>query len=205
MFFFPRGRQCWPRRKLPRQPKRLSIFRNTSRQPFEVKRPNGNERPMKEAWELECRAYEVRAHRARTVRNFGSDLVEIYGGHAEITRVGVLCGLRVLQPVDKASGIALDPSQDFSVLRNLLLKHKPFLAVYEFPCTLWSIIQHINYDRATLEAMRKEQTLRISEMVKTIQLVHMKYGGHFLLQNPAQLTPPFGSILRFRNSMPYRA
>ncbi|OLP93808.1 hypothetical protein AK812_SmicGene24243 [Symbiodinium microadriaticum] len=73
----------------------------------------------------------------------------------------------------------------FATLRELLLKHKPFLTVYEFPCTLWSNVQHLNYDQATLDTMRQGQLGWIKEMVKTIQVVHQAYGGHFLLENPA--------------------
>ncbi|CAE7806594.1 RE1, partial [Symbiodinium necroappetens] len=150
-----------------------------------LKRVLGNEKSMLDAWQLEQRAYAVRAQRARSTRVFGSDLIEVYGGNAEITRVGLLHALRVLQPVDKIYGHDLSTGNDFETLRNLLLKHRPFLVIFEFPCTLWSNIQHLNYDKLTLDELRAKQLCSIREMCKTIRAIHEAYGGHFLLENPA--------------------
>ncbi|CAE7560935.1 GIP [Symbiodinium sp. CCMP2456] len=150
-----------------------------------AKRVRGNERALADAWNLEKRAYEYRAHRAREVRRYRSDIVEIYGGHAEITYEALAQGLRVLQPVDQIHGISLCTPADFSTLRSLLLKHKPFVTVFEFPCTLWSNAQYLNYDQATLDQMRASQTSWIKGMVDTIFALHADFGGHFILENPA--------------------
>ncbi|CAE7214864.1 unnamed protein product [Symbiodinium necroappetens] len=150
-----------------------------------LKRVHGNEKALLDAWKLEQRAYEVRTQKARSARVFGSDLIEIYGGNAEITRVGLHQALRVLQPIDKVYGYDLDTGKDFEALRKLLLKHRPFLVIFEFPCTLWSNIQRLNYDKLMLEDLRAKQLSSIREMCKTIRTVHDGYGGHFLLENPA--------------------
>ncbi|CAE7889819.1 RE1 [Symbiodinium microadriaticum] len=150
-----------------------------------AKRIRGNERAMREAWKMENQAYEQRVHTARKLRKHAADLVEIYGGHAEITHVALDQDMRVLQPVDQVHGLSLDKPADFDALRSLLLKHKPFLTVFEFPCTLWSNVQHLNYDQATLHQLRMGQNSWIKGMVDTILAVHSDYGGHFLLENPA--------------------
>ena len=149
------------------------------------KRVRGNEKSLSEAWHLEHRVYEHRVLQARAFRKYGTDIVEIYGGNAEITRAALDQGLRALQPVDVKYGLTLQTSRDFDALRTLLLKHKPFLAVFEFPCTLWSNVQHLNYDQAALDKLRAGQLLWIKEMVNTIAAIHADYGGHFLLENPA--------------------
>ena len=150
-----------------------------------LKRVRGNEKAMHALWQAEARMYLARTAQARKHRSYKTDLIEIFGGHAEITRVALQQGLRAVQPVDQVYGVKLGTSADWNQLRSLLAQHRPFLIVYEIECTLWSNIQNLNYDQVTLEALRHTQDLSIREMVRTICECHETFGGHFLLENPA--------------------
>ena len=136
-------------------------------------------------WNTEARIYLSRTEQARKARVYKVDVIEVYGGHAEITREALRVGLRALQPVDDVYGIHLRTKASYEQLRLLIKKHKPFLVIYEIECKLWSNIQYLNYDVETLKQLRRAQDLAISEMVKTIMEAHQEYGGHFLIENPA--------------------
>ena len=153
--------------------------------PGVVKRVLGNERGIRSAWQVELQVYENRAQRARRMRQYRSDVLEVYGGHAEITACALRSGLRALQPVDQVYGLSLDADADFDRLKACVLQHRPYLLVYEIPCTAWTNIQNLNYPPAELQALRATQGKAISRMVDTILTASQHYGGHFLLENPA--------------------
>ncbi|CAE7823434.1 DNMT3A [Symbiodinium sp. CCMP2456] len=153
--------------------------------PGMIKSVLGNQRAVRSMWLVEQEVYLNRARQARSMRNFRSDLLDIYGGKAEITAQALRAGLRALQPVDKVYGWELRRKSDYANLENLVLRHRPYLLVYEIPCTAWSNIQHLNYPRAELQALRDQQDQSIKRMVRLIQKVKHTYGGHFLLENPA--------------------
>ncbi|CAE7864917.1 unnamed protein product, partial [Symbiodinium necroappetens] len=149
--------------------------------PGMIKRVLGNQRAVRSMWLVEQEVYLNRARRARSMRNFRSDLLEIYGGNAEITAQALRVGLRALQPVDKVYGWELRRKSDYDQLENLVLRHRPYLLVYEIPCTAWSNIQ----PREELQVLRDQQDQAIKRMVHLIQKAKSTYGGHFLLENPA--------------------
>ena len=93
-------------------------------------------------------------------------------------------GLRVLQPVDMVYNLKLEGPKDYELLRDLLLRHRPFLTIYEIPCTAWSRIQHLNYDQCELQKLQQQQSAAVEAMVQTILALH-KEGCHFLIENPA--------------------
>ena len=53
------------------------------------KRLLGNARSMHEAWVTELKVYELRARKARAMRRYGVDVIEVYGGHAGITEAAL--------------------------------------------------------------------------------------------------------------------
>ena len=131
----------------------------------------------------EAKVYQHQAERARALRHHRCDLVEIYGGFANISAEGLQQGLRVLQPIDKVHGINIESKSDHQQLRRLLHQHRPFLTVWEIRCDPWSRIQHLNYDHDELEELRQQHRLALREMAETI--VELYYlGCHFPLENP---------------------
>ena len=147
------------------------------------KRLLGDIKSMRQWLTMETRAYESHVLRARLVRRYKCDVVEIYGGFANITAEAISRGLKALQPVDKVYGIPLNSRADHERLRGFLLKHRPFLVIWEFRCDPWSRIQHLNYDSVALERLREEQRESLEEGAKTIEALHRE-GCHFLIENP---------------------
>ena len=150
-----------------------------------IKRLLGNQRAVHSMWLVERDVYQQRTRQAREMRRFLVDLLEIYGGTAEITAQALQAGLRALQPVDRVYGLNLQSRSDFDKLEALVLRHRPYLLVYEIPCTAWSNIQHLNRAPHELQALRDQQGLAIQRMVRLIKKARQAYAGHFLLENPA--------------------
>ena len=147
------------------------------------KRLLGTIKAVRQCLNVEAQLYQQQAALAQNLRKHRCDLVEIYGGFANITAEGIAHGLRVLQPVDKVHGIDLDTKKDHEILRRLLRQHKPFLVIWEIRCDPWPRIQHLNYTAEQLEKLRDEHRLALREMAKTICELHLE-GCHFLLENP---------------------
>ena len=95
------------------------------------KRLLGTIKAVRQCLNVEAQLYQQQAALAQNLRKHRCDLVEIYGGFANITAEGIAHGLRVLQPVDKVHGIDLDTKKDHEMLRRLLRQHKPFLVIWE--------------------------------------------------------------------------
>ena len=145
------------------------------------KRLLGNVRALRQVLNMEAEVYLNRAQAARRLRNYKADIVEVCGGHAEITHQAPRHGLRALQPVDRRYDIELLKQRDHVGLRQLLHKWKPFLTVWEIACTLWSNVQRLNYTAEEIHLLRKTQDLEVKEMCKTITEL-VSEGGHFLLE-----------------------
>ena len=165
------------------------------------KRLLGNAKALREVWLSEMKVYELRTRRARSMRQYGVDVVEVYGGHAGITEAALQRGLRVLQPVDAIYDLKLHGPRDYNLLQELLLRYRPFLTIYEIPCTAWSRVQHLNYDHQELQQLRQRQQGAIEAMVKTILALHRE-GCHFLIENPAGTTFWDHPALRRLRSVP---
>ena len=73
------------------------------------------------------------------------DVVELFGGHAEISYQGWKQGWLALQPIDKIYGTDLfEPEQRRGCL-EMIEQQQPRLAILEFPCTYWSQLTRTNY------------------------------------------------------------
>ena len=140
---------------------------------------------LRQVWTVESEVYANRTARARRLRHHHVDLIEVYGGKAEISHQAIKAGLRVLQPIDRIYGIHLDKKDDFRKVRDHVLRWKPYLTIYEIACTLWSQVQNLNYTAEQLKILRATQDESIQEMVNTIVENYYQNGGHFLLENPA--------------------
>ena len=137
-------------------------------------------------------ARDVMAQKAASSRwprkRFGYDIVEIFGGTSMISiRAGKVWGLRVLQPIDIRFGINLRQRSARRWLMRTLDKLNPRLAVVEFPCTPWSILQrNVNYkdDPEGLIHLQEEDRpfLKLTEQIFESQ---RRRGGHALAENPA--------------------
>ena len=86
------------------------------------------------------------------MRRHRCDLLEVYGGFANISIEGIKQGLKVAQPIDKVHGVAIETKADHEHLRQLLRRHRPFLTVWEIRCDPWSHIQHLNYTAEQLKS-----------------------------------------------------
>ena len=147
------------------------------------KRLLGNIKSVRQWLTMEANIYQTNVKRAHRLRRRKCDLVEIYGGFANISAEGLSRGLRVTQPVDQVHGVQLDSVRDHVELRRFLLQLLPFLSIWELRCDAWSRIQHLNYSEAELKQLQDEQKLAVREMVKTVLALHAE-GCHFLLENP---------------------
>ena len=80
-------------------------------------------------------------------RTFGYDIIEIFGGTSMISlRAGRNWGLKVLQPIDIRYGVDLRQRKWRRWLLRKLDAWNPRLAIVEYPCTVWSILQrNCNY------------------------------------------------------------
>ena len=137
-------------------------------------------------------ARDVVAQRAATSRwpkrHFRHDIVEIFGGTSMISIRAVKgWGLRVLQPIDIRYGIDLRSRAARRWLMQKLDKWNPRLAVVEFPCTFWSILQsNVNYkDRPEELEILQEAERPFIRLVKEIFVDQRRRGGHALAENPA--------------------
>lgn len=101
------------------------------------KRLRGNCRQVHEIWQVESKIYAQQVRRARAMRSYQYDVVEIFGGMSNITVEALQCGLRALQPVDMVHGVKLDDRKDYKVLTKLLKERRPFLVVWEIIMNPW--------------------------------------------------------------------
>ena len=147
------------------------------------KRLLGNVKSVRQWLTMEAQAYENMAGRAQALRHHRCDLVEIYGGFANISVEGIKRGLRVVQPVDHVHGIGLEKRADHEMLRTCLLRLKPFLTVWEPRCDPWSNIQHLNYTPEELEKLQQAELFHVREICKTIKQL-LPFDCHFLIENP---------------------
>ncbi|CAK9046745.1 unnamed protein product, partial [Durusdinium trenchii] len=120
--------------------------------------------------------------------NFRFDLIEVFGGSSMVTIRGTtLWRMRALQPLDILYGVDL---RQRSMRRWLLqnLKKTPVrLAIVEYPCTPWTILQrNVNYkDKPEELEARQERDRPFLKLTEDIFSVQVQNGGHALRENPA--------------------
>lgn len=121
-------------------------------------------------------------------RKFNYDLIEIFGGTSMISlRGGYAWGLRVMQPIDIRYGVDLRKRVCRRWLMRKLDEWNPRLAVVEFPCTPWSILQkNCNYkhDPDGL-AQLQEADRPFLKLTKDIFESQRRRHGHAMAENPA--------------------
>eukprot|EP00435_Cladocopium_sp_Y103_P039387 s1919_g10.t1 len=147
------------------------------------KRLRGNCRQVHDIWQVEAKIYAQQAQRARVMRSYHYDVVEIFGGMSNITVEALQCGLRALQPVDVVHGVKLDDKKDYKVLTKLLKERRPFLVVWEIRCDPWSKLNHLNYTADELQALQDSHYESLAGMCEAIIELY-KDGIHFLIENP---------------------
>ena len=149
------------------------------------KRLLGSVRALRQVWMVEQSIYNNIVHSNRKLRRHKVDLVEIYGGHANVTARALECGLRALQPVDKIHGIHLQTKKDHEWLRSLLRQWSPFLTLIEPECRLWSPLTHLNYHwrPEELAQLRQDAQMTIEEIAKLVEDA-IQDERYFLLENP---------------------
>ena len=115
-------------------------------------------------------------------------MVEIFGGSSMVSIRAVRSWkLKVLQPIDIRYGVDLRQRQARRWLLRQLDKWNPRLALVEFPCTPWSILQrNVNYkdDPEGLQELQAldKPFLKLTEDVFESQV---RRGGHAMAENPA--------------------
>lgn len=88
------------------------------------------------------------------------DVVEIFGGHAEVSLQFSRRGWNAMQPVDSVYGDDLRDDSTRSWLKDVVKRTKPRLAVISYPCKLWSLMTNLNY--TTPQQKRRLAKLRKS-------------------------------------------
>lgn len=88
------------------------------------------------------------------------DVVEIFGGAAEVSFQFSRRGWNVLQPLDLVYGFDLRDPKHREEVRNMLERERPRLAIVEYPCTLWTQLAATNY-----RSKQEDQILRLRRPV----------------------------------------
>ena len=153
--------------------------------PGKQKRLLGSVRALRHVWMVEHSIYNNIVHCNRKLRRHKVDLVEIYGGHANVTARALECGLRALQPIDKIHGINLQTKKDHQWLRSMLRQWSPFLTLIEPECRLWSPLTNLNYHwrPEELAQLRQDAQMTIEEIAKLVEDT-IQDERYFLLENP---------------------
>ena len=121
-------------------------------------------------------------------RTFGYDIIEIFGGASMISlRAGRNWGLKVLQPIDIRYGVDLRQRKWRRWLLRKLDVWNPRLAILEYPCTVWSILQrNCNYrDRPEELAEPQDADRPFLRLCKDVFDSQIRRHGHGLCENPA--------------------
>ena len=115
------------------------------------------------------------------------DVLEVFGGHAEVSVQAWKHGLLALQPVDLEYGADLTRPAEREDLLDSIRETRPRLVIIEFPCTLWSSLSRMNYrgssGRQRLEGLRREQRPFL-QLTADIAHLQREAGDDFLVENP---------------------
>ena len=119
------------------------------------------------------------------------DVLEIYGGWAEVSCQAHAFGLRASQPIEKDLGAEVaDGSQ--TALRKLVQRPCPWLALWELPCTHWSRWQYVRQLLPPAGGAREPSTRRRNQGQRRGELLpRRRQAGQVL---PARAAPRFGHV-----------
>ena len=115
------------------------------------------------------------------------DVVEIFGGSAEVSLQFAHRGWSVMQPTDLIYGVDLKIPENRKRLVDRINEERPRLAIVSYPCRLWSKLADTNYrssqERRRLAKLRKEEEpfLELCEEIFESQLAR---GDDALAENP---------------------
>ena len=117
-------------------------------------------------------------------------------------RGATLWKMKVLQPIDIRYGIDLRKRSMRRWLMTTLKRFKPRLAMVEFPCTPWSILQrNVNY-KGREDELRdlQEQDRPFLKLTEDVFKTQVDHGGHAIAENPATAdSQKQDEIVRLRN------
>ena len=115
------------------------------------------------------------------------DVVEIFGGSAEVSMQFATKGWNVSQPVDLKYGSDLRNSQTREEVRNYLRTQRPRLAIVSYPCRYWTLLTNVNFSspqrKRKLEQLRREEEPFL-ELVEDIFEIQTSNGLDALAENP---------------------
>lgn len=115
------------------------------------------------------------------------DILEVFGGHAEVSLRFSQWGWRALEPCDIKYGSDLrDPQARAHILRTIR-EHRPRLVVVEYPCTRWSPLTNLTY--RTSQERRRLRKLQQAErpfldLTENIFDIQIENGDEALGENP---------------------
>ena len=115
------------------------------------------------------------------------DVIEIFGGAAEVSLQFAQRGWNVIQPIDIIHGVDLKDSAVREDICKLIDDKKPRLVIVEYPCRLWGKWTDVNYNtpqrKRLLNKLRNAERpfLEFCEKVFDMQLAR---GDQALAENP---------------------
>ena len=137
-----------------------------------------------------------------TGQNDRPDVIEIFGGAAEVSLQFAQRGWRVIQPIDVQYGLDLKSEDTRKEIIGLIKDKKPRLVLIEWPCKFWGKLTDVNYNtlqrRRKLNMLRKEERPFL-EMTEEIFKIQVADGNDALAENPlasyAFKEPPIKRVL----------
>jgi hypothetical protein len=121
----------------------------------------------------------------QTLPSSNMDFMELFGGKAGCTRVGIRRHLSTGVNFDLVADIDVSKAEDERYLWRYIHLHRPFVVLMGPPCTAfgpWSQLNKVKAPEAWERALSKGLPLaRLAARVATIQ---MAAGRHFLAENP---------------------
>ena len=136
-------------------------------------------------------AYAAQGGGAWMRRFYGTgrvDVVEIFGGHSEVSYQFARAGLLASQPYDERYGCNLKCPEQVKKLKEDLDRLQPRLAIVEFPCTRWSTLNNMIYGgdqrkRRILKKLQKEE-MPLLWLTKDVFDIQLNRGDDALAENP---------------------
>ena len=106
------------------------------------------------------------------------DVIEIFGGHAEVSLQFARKGWSVSQPIDEIYGCDLKDSAERQKVLDLVRSQRPRLLIISWPCEYWGKLTDANFrskqERRRLMQKREQERplLQFTEELFDIQIGH---------------------------------
>lgn len=115
------------------------------------------------------------------------DILEVFGGHAEVSLRFSQWGWRALEPCDVKYGCDLRDPRNRAHILHTIREHRPRLVVVEYPCTRWSPLTNLTYrtsqERRRLRKLRQAE-LPFLELTENIFDIQIQNDDDALGENP---------------------